>query len=119
MPHLKKLHQENKDKGLVLIGVHSKSGSDKMEAFVEEQGIDYPVAVDREDKTMEAYGGNSYPDYFVIDRAGNLRFADLANSELERAVATLLAEEPPPVEEADEAPAEGADSPDSTAGEPE
>ena len=29
MPHLNKLHTENKDKGLVLIGVHSKNGGDK------------------------------------------------------------------------------------------
>ena len=41
---------------------------------------------------MKAYGGNSYPDYFVIDRKGNLRFADLANAELDKAVELLLAE---------------------------
>ena len=98
MPHLKKLHAENKDKGLVLIGVHSKNGGDKMKAFVEEQKIDYPVAIDSEGKTLAAFGGNSFPDYFVIDRAGNLRFADLANAELDRAVAALLAEKAPATE---------------------
>lgn len=92
MPHLNKLHTENKDKGLVLIGIHSKNGGDKMEAFVKEQKIAYPVAHDSTGKTLKAYGGNSFPDYFVIDRAGSLRFADLANSELDRAVAALLAE---------------------------
>ena len=94
------------DKGLVLIGVHSKSGGDKMKAFVEEQKIDYPVAIDSEGKTVAAFGGNSYPDYFVIDRAGNLRFADLANAELDRAVAALLAEEPPEPEADTEAASE-------------
>jgi peroxiredoxin len=95
VPHLNKLHTENKDKGLVLIGVHSKNGGDKMEAFVKEQKIAYPVAHDSEGKTLKSYGGNSFPDYFLIDRAGNLRFADLANGELDRAVAALLAEDAP------------------------
>ncbi|MGI9243015.1 MAG: peroxiredoxin family protein [Verrucomicrobiales bacterium] len=92
VPHLKKLHADNKDKGLVIIGVHSKNGGDKMPAFVKDKGIDYAVAHDSEGKTMKAFGGNSYPDYFVIDREGILRFADLANAELEKAVEQLLAE---------------------------
>ena len=93
MPHLKKLHAGNKDKGLVLIGIHSKNGGDRMPAFVEKEKIDYPVAHDHEGKTVKAYGGNSYPDYFLIDRKGVLRFADLANAELDKAVALLLAED--------------------------
>ena len=35
---------------------------------------------------------DSYPDYYVIDRAGKLRVADLANADLEKAIKTLLAE---------------------------
>jgi type II secretion system protein G len=99
VPHLKQLYKENKDKGLVLIGIHSKNGGDKMKAYVEEQKLPYPVAHDSTGKTVKTYGGNSYPDYFVIDRAGNLRFADLANSELDRAVAALLTEAVPGTKE--------------------
>lgn len=95
MPHLEKLYAEKKGEGLVLIGIHSKAGGEKMPDFVREEGIDYPVAHDDEGKTVAAYGGNSYPDYFLVDKAGNLRFADLANAELDRAVAFLLAEETP------------------------
>lgn len=62
---------------------------------MESQGIDYPVAIDVGKKTVKAFAVDSFPDYYVIDRAGNLRFADLANSELDRAVAMLLAEEAP------------------------
>ena len=93
MPHLKKLTEEKKDAGLVIIGVHSTKGGEKMEAFVKKHGINYPVAVDVDKKTVGSYGGNSYPDYFVIDRKGVLRFADLKNSELDAAVDYLLAEE--------------------------
>jgi hypothetical protein len=92
VPHLKKLHTDKKDKGLVLIGIHSKNGGDKMPAFVKAKKIGYAVAHDSQGKTMKAFGGNSYPDYFVIDRKGILRFADLANADLDKAVDMLLAE---------------------------
>ena len=95
MPHLKKLYAAKKDEGLVLIGIHSTRGGEKMKKFVEKEKISYPVAVDLDGGTVKTYGGNSYPDYFVIDRSGKLRFADLANRELERAVEALLAEAAP------------------------
>jgi len=66
-----------------------------MADFVREQGIAYPVAIDRGAATTRAYAVDSYPDYYLIDRAGNLRFADLANAELERAIEHLLAEPAP------------------------
>lgn len=95
MPHLKELYASKKDEGLVIIGIHTTRGGEKMAEYVKDQEINYPVAIDEDSKTVRAFGGNSYPDYFVIDRAGNLRFADLANAELDRAVELLLAEEAP------------------------
>jgi hypothetical protein len=38
---------------------------------------------------------DSYPDYYFIDRAGNLRVADCKNGSIEQAIEALLAEEPP------------------------
>ena len=92
MPKLKELHQRYKDQGLVLIGVHSDPDAAKMEAAVKENALDFLIAQDGEKKLMKALQGDSFPDYYVIDRSGNVRFADLANAELERAVETLLKE---------------------------
>lgn len=64
-----------------------------MAAYVADQGIEYPVAVDA--GTVAEYAVDTYPDYYLIDRAGNLRVADLANGDLERAVGVLLAEPAP------------------------
>ena len=91
MPHLNKIHSKYKDK-VVLIGVHSKNGGEKMAAFVKQSGIEYPVAHDKKGETLKAYGGDSFPDYFVIDKKGILRVADLANAELERAIEVMLNE---------------------------
>ena len=92
MPKLNELHDNYKDKGLVLIGVHTTNGKEKMEAFAKEQGIKYPIAADIGKKTVAAFSVDSFPDYYVIDRSGKLRVADLANGDLERAVKVLLKE---------------------------
>ena len=96
MPHLKELYEARKEQGLVIIGVHSTQGGGDMEAFVREQGIKYPVALDVEGRTVKAFAADSYPDYYLIDRSGKLRVADLANAGLDDAVTRLLAEKAEP-----------------------
>lgn len=93
MPHLKELHEKHKDDGLVIIGVHTKNRGEEMADFVTEEELPWPVAWDEEGKTVKAFEVDSYPDYYLIDRKGNLRVADLANKELDRAVEILLKEE--------------------------
>lgn len=92
MPHLIELHNKFKDKGLVIIGVHSKNGSEKAAKFVKDQKIPYAIALDSEGKTVKSFAVDSYPDYYLIDKAGNLRVADLANSALDKTIEVLLAE---------------------------
>ena len=60
-----------------------------------EQGIPYPVAVDVDKQTQSAYFVDGFPDYHIIDRAGNLRVADCQNSGVEAVVLALLAEPDP------------------------
>lgn len=66
-----------------------------MKAVVAELGINWPIAQDGDSKTMKAFHGDSFPDYYLIDRSGKVRFADLANAELDRAVEFLIKEKPP------------------------
>jgi hypothetical protein len=49
------------------------------------------------------YVVDSYPDYYLIDREGRLRGADVGNGSLEKAIEALLAEDaqkPPAKEDA-------------------
>ena len=92
---MKDLYERYKDQGLVLIGVHTKNASERMAAFAKEQKIGYPIAIDAEGKTVKAFHVDSFPDYYVIGRGGKLRFADLANAELDAVVKKLLKEKPP------------------------
>ena len=95
MPHLLELAQKHKDQGLVVIGVHTTNKGGEMATFVADQKITYPVAIDVDNKTTSAFAVDSYPDYYLIDRAGNLRVADLKNAHVDAAIATLLAEPAP------------------------
>jgi hypothetical protein len=66
--------------------------ADKAPEFIKEQQIPYAVAVDKKEGTIARYRVDSYPDYYLVDKKGILRFADLANREVERAIEFLLAE---------------------------
>lgn len=95
MPHLKELIAKHAEQGLVVLGVHTTGSGDKMAAFVDEQKITWPVAVDVDGATVQAFAVDSFPDYYLVDRAGKLRVADLANAAVDDAVAKLLAEPAP------------------------
>ncbi len=97
MSHLNDLHNKYKDQGLVVLGIHTTRGADKMADFVRKAGILYPVAPDLERKTVAAFRVDGFPDYHLVDRAGKLRFADIANGEIERAIKMLLKEPKPKV----------------------
>jgi hypothetical protein len=92
VPHLKELVEKHKADGLVVLGVHTTGSGEKMKDYVAEAGITWPVAVDVDNQTTTAFAVDSYPDYYVVDRAGNLRVADLQNAAVDAAVAKLLAE---------------------------
>lgn len=94
IPHLKELYEKHKDNGLVVIGIHTTNAGEKMAEYVKNEAISYPVAVDVDRKTTTAFHVDSYPDYYLIDRSGNLRIADLKNSEVDRAIEALLKEQP-------------------------
>ncbi|MEO0587586.1 MAG: TlpA disulfide reductase family protein, partial [Planctomycetota bacterium] len=100
IPKANELHETYADDGLVFVGICQPDGGDRMGDVVEKQGIRFPVALDHDGQTTKRYEVNGFPDYYLIDRAGNLRIADCRNGSVEDAVKALLAE-PNPFEESD------------------
>jgi cytochrome c biogenesis protein CcmG, thiol:disulfide interchange protein DsbE len=92
IPHLNDLYRKYKDQGLVIVGVHSTSRTEGMDTYLKTSGIEYPVGVDVLDMTKSNYAVDGYPDYYVIDRTGTLRVADLANAGVDDAIAKLIKE---------------------------
>jgi thiol-disulfide isomerase/thioredoxin len=111
VPHLKELHAKYADKGLVILGVHTSTGRENAPAYVTEQEISYPIGFDTTDATVAAYQVDSFPDLYLIDHTGVLRYADLANADfanVENAITQLLDERANALAPAEPAPAEPA-----------
>jgi len=81
------------DKGVVMIGVCHPEGGEKMLDTVRGKGIEYTVLLDTRGEAIANYVVDSYPDYYIIDRDGQLRGADIGNGNVEAAIEALLAED--------------------------
>lgn len=86
------LHRRYSGEGLVIIAVCRQKGRHEPAELIERMRIPYAVCMDDEMTTTESYLVNSYPDYFLIDRAGKLRIADCKDASVEDAVKFLLGE---------------------------
>jgi Thiol-disulfide isomerase and thioredoxins len=77
MPHVEHLYETYKDKGLVVIGVHSpefdfEKDSTNVKDAVTRLGITYPVAMDSDLGTWNAWRNQYWPAEYLIDQNGNL-----------------------------------------------
>lgn len=101
LPHLIDWHNRYKDKGLVLIGVHSpefdfeKVRGNVVNAVLKYR-IPYPVALDSKLITWTIYKNFAWPAHYLIDRNGHIRFIQRGEGhydEIEEVIGKLLAEE--------------------------
>ena len=80
------------DKGLIVVGIHHDQGWDKAAAGVTQAGAKFPVARDAGGALRAALKVDQDPDFYVIDRSGNLRYADIATGSLDEACGTVVRE---------------------------
>jgi thiol-disulfide isomerase/thioredoxin len=93
IPHNVQMVQQHDPKDFAFIGIHeSNRGSDRMAAVAQSSKINYPLAIDRGNSTVGAYGVSFFPTYIVIDRNGIVRGAGLSPSNVAKAVEKLLSE---------------------------
>jgi thiol-disulfide isomerase/thioredoxin len=104
MPHVEKLYETYKDKGLVVIGVHSpefdfEKDLANVENAVARLGITYPVAIDNELATWNAWQNKYWPAEYLVDQNGNLighHYGEGDYLKMENAVRLLLGLDPLP-----------------------
>jgi peptide-methionine (R)-S-oxide reductase len=100
LPFVKRWHEQYKDKGLTIVGVHSpeferEKKPETVRREVASLGIKYPVVTDNEYATWNAYKVNAWPTIFVLDKAGRVRWMHVgegAYDETEKTIQKLLAE---------------------------
>ena len=108
LPYLKSWHEKYKDKGLVIVGVHTpefefEKLSKNVEQAIADFGIKYPVMQDNDYATWKAYNNRYWPAKYFIDKSGKIRwqhFGEGAYDESEKMIQQLLAETGQTIDEA-------------------
>lgn len=98
LPHVTDLYAKYKDKGLVVVGVHTpefpfERSASNVQAALKRHGITYPVAQDNDSKTWNAYSNQYWPAQYIIDQNGKIVFQHAGEGrydEIDRTVARLL-----------------------------
>jgi cytochrome c biogenesis protein CcdA/thiol-disulfide isomerase/thioredoxin len=100
LPYLKSWDARYRARGLVIVGVHTPEFAfehvvSNVRQAVHEQGIHYPVAIDNDYGTWQAYGNQYWPAHYLIDRRGHVRevhFGEGQYAQTERDIQQLLGE---------------------------
>jgi thiol-disulfide isomerase/thioredoxin len=98
LPHVTELYAKYKDRGLVVVGVHTpefpfERSASNVQAALKRHGITYPVAQDNDSQTWNAYRNQYWPAQYIIDQSGRIVFQHAGEGrydEIERTVARLL-----------------------------
>jgi len=95
IPHLTKLQEEYKDKGVTVIGISTEDPAE-IQAFVQQQGdkMTYTVAADNSEKTMlnymGAFGVKGIPHAFIVNKEGKVVWLGHPMGDLKKALAAVL-----------------------------
>ncbi len=100
LPYLVDWNQKYSDKGLVIVGIHSpefefEKGIDNVKQAVTRFGIKYPVLLDNDKGTWNAFQNSYWPRKYLVDSEGFIRYDHIGEGgygETENAIRNLLAE---------------------------
>lgn len=92
IPHLIKLHDAYKDKGVVVIGLTDEGAAD-IASFVTKMKMTYPVGTDS--GSGNTYGVRGIPTAFIVAPGGKVVWRGHPMNGLDEAVADALKETPP------------------------
>lgn len=100
LPYVKQWHSKYKDKGLVVVGVHTpefpfEKSTANVQASLKRLDIQYPVAQDNAYATWDAYHNQYWPAFYLIDASGKIvykHFGEGRYEETEAIIQKLLSE---------------------------
>ena len=98
LPHVVQWREKYKDRGLVVVGVHSpefayERDTGNVKKAIQRHGIRYAVAQDNKFATWNAYRNRYWPAIYLVDRSGEVAYShsgEGAYDETERTVQQLL-----------------------------
>ncbi len=98
LPHVSKLYAKYRDRGLVVVGIHTpefpfERSASNVQAALKRHGITYPVAQDNDSQTWNAWHNQYWPAQYIIDQNGKVVFQHAGEGqyeEIDRTVGRLL-----------------------------
>ena len=98
LPYITRWHREYAKQGLQVVGIHTpefpfERDANNVKRAVKQYQINYPVGLDNEYKTWEAYQNQHCPHLFLADRQGFLHYDHIgegAYDKTEQTIRTLL-----------------------------
>jgi cytochrome c biogenesis protein CcdA len=86
LPYITAWDREYRDKGLVIVGVHSpefdfEKNVSNVQAAVTQHGIHYPIALDNQLDTFTTFRNQYWPAHYLIDRNGNVVYTHFGEGE--------------------------------------
>jgi len=98
LPHVTELYAKYRDRGLVIVGIHTpefpfERSASNVQAALKRHGITYPVAQDNDSKTWEAYHNQYWPSQYIVDQHGKIVLhhdGEGQYDEIDRTIARLL-----------------------------
>jgi thiol-disulfide isomerase/thioredoxin len=96
LPHVAAWHERYKDKGLVIVGIHSPEFPFEQElanvrSQVKARGIGYPVALDNDYAMWRAFGNRYWPSHYFVDTKGRIRYHHFGEGGYARSEAVIRA----------------------------
>ena len=73
MNALEQFYAEERDQGLVILGLDIVDDANTTSQFLQQLGITYPVVLDTHQRVLDLYGVTSTPSSFFIDTQGIIR----------------------------------------------
>jgi thiol-disulfide isomerase/thioredoxin len=94
LPYVQRWHQKYKDKGLVVVGVHTpeypaEATSAALQAAVQRWGLSYAVAQDREYRSWNAWGTQYWPTLYLVNKEGRVVFRHIGEGDEDRIEAEI------------------------------
>ena len=77
LPYLRSWHEKYKDKGLVIVGVHTpefefEKNPENVKKAMKDFGIEYPVMQDNDYATWQAYANHYWPAKYLVNQEGSI-----------------------------------------------
>jgi thiol-disulfide isomerase/thioredoxin len=94
LPYVTQLQAKYKDRGLVIVGVHTpefpfERSASNVQAAIKRHGITYPVAQDNNSATWNAYGNQYWPAQYIVDQHGKIVFQHAGEGQYEKIESTI------------------------------